>query len=113
MTDQETHFSPLSLEGVLRATVTPTQLPTRRPPFENPPASAPPSNPAPLVGSSEPRLADNEKSLIPPSAGDRDGSGSRPRPVKRSSRRLEYAGFAVTLASLLLVMFLLYLYVFS
>ena len=35
------------------------------------------------------------------------------RPIKSRSRRIEYAGLAITVGSILLVMFLLYLYVFS
>jgi sortase A len=114
MTDQETFYAPLSLDGALRATVTPTRIPTAPPaPVEPPPLGGPQIDPTPSVGRSDPGPTFGEESTLTPSSDHRDGSGSADRPIKSRSRRIEYTGLAITVASLLLVMFLLYLYVFS
>jgi sortase A len=115
MTDQETFYAPLSLNGVIRATVTPTRIPPAPPqqPVEPTPLGLPLIAPGPSVGPSKLGPTLEEKSAPTPSADDRDGSGTATRPIKSHSRRIEYTGLAITVGSLLLVMFLLYLYVFS
>jgi LPXTG-site transpeptidase (sortase) family protein len=111
MTEQDMQAAPFLLNDVLGATITPTQIPVPPPPIGVPP-TGPPGESTRFVGWGEPVQPTDDKTT-PPSADHSDGSGPATRPVKGRSRRIEYVGFVITVASLLLVLFLLYLYVFS
>jgi len=108
MTDQETYAPTVLFEEGFGATVTPTEAP----PDEARREGIKLDRSMPSVGWSEPGYPLHENVSLPADAEHKDGSGWA-RPVKGGSRRTEFVGLAITVGSLLLVMFLLYLYLFS